>query len=258
MKPTRLYIKQHSKTGLRYFGKTGTKLIESYVGSGVYWKNHINKHGLDHVNTIWVSDWFTSEEEIKDFAIAFSELFDIVNSNEWANMKIENGLDGGGPGPMLFGDDNPSRRPEVAAKISKSLMGHLGVKNKGSTGMAPPNKNKLLWNNGIDTIYSDECPGDGWIRGDLAINKVNKHLAKRKRGKEHHNYGKKRSAEEIKSTSAKCTKYYIVTFPDSDIKTIRGLNDFCASVGIKPSGAHRVMNGYQTSYKGYIFKRVQK
>lgn len=129
MKPTRLYIKQHSKTGLRYFGKTGTKLIESYTGSGVYWKNHINKHGLDHVNTIWVSDWFTSEEEIKDFAIAFSELFDIVNSNEWANMKIENGLDGGWD--HLKGDNNPMRNKEIVKRHVESRSWYRGSNHSG-------------------------------------------------------------------------------------------------------------------------------
>jgi len=47
-----LYIATHNTTGKKYFGKT-TKyfttqaLQEHYHGSGVYWKNHLNKHGDD-------------------------------------------------------------------------------------------------------------------------------------------------------------------------------------------------------------------
>ncbi len=33
-KPTRLYVKQHTKTGMLYFGKTIRDDIETYLGSG--------------------------------------------------------------------------------------------------------------------------------------------------------------------------------------------------------------------------------
>lgn len=131
MKPTRLYIKEHIKTGLRYFGKTVTNDIEKYYGSGKYWKRHIEKHGVDSIITVWVSEWFYDKEEINDFALAFSELFNITLSEQWANLKPENGNDGGF---WLYGDDNPAKRKEVRDKISKSLMGHRGVTNKGFSG----------------------------------------------------------------------------------------------------------------------------
>ena len=38
MKPTYLYVKQHNKTGLKYFGKTTKKDPLKYKGSGLYWK----------------------------------------------------------------------------------------------------------------------------------------------------------------------------------------------------------------------------
>jgi hypothetical protein len=99
--PTRLYIKQHTITGLRYFGKSIKYDIDEYHGSGTYWKRHINKHGKDHIITEWMSDWFHNEKEIKEFALAFSEIFDIVNSKEWTNLKEENGMEGGSMGSII-------------------------------------------------------------------------------------------------------------------------------------------------------------
>jgi hypothetical protein len=94
-KPTRLMIKKHSVTGLRYFCKTPRKNYIKYLGSGVFWTSHIKKHGPEFVVTEWVSELFYAPEEIKEFAVLFSELFDIVNSKDWANLKIEDGLEGG-------------------------------------------------------------------------------------------------------------------------------------------------------------------
>lgn len=130
MKTTYLYVKQHEITGLRYFGKTtrAKKDVDKYLGSGKYWKRHILKHGVQHVKTLWISEAFDDENLLIDFADLFSDFYDIANSNEWANMKKENGKDGGF---FLYGEDNPAKRPEVRQKISQALMGHAGVVNKG-------------------------------------------------------------------------------------------------------------------------------
>jgi hypothetical protein len=94
IKPTVLMIKQHNITGLRYLCKT-TKLnkIESYSGSGKYWLRHLKTYGNDWSN-IWISEVF-ADKSIVEYALALSELFDVVDSDEWANFKPENGLDGG-------------------------------------------------------------------------------------------------------------------------------------------------------------------
>lgn len=90
--PTYLYIKQHSVTGLKYLGKTINNPYK-YNGSGKYWSKHIKKHGKEHVKTLWCK-LFTDKEEISKIALALSEMYDIVDSLYWANMKLENGLDG--------------------------------------------------------------------------------------------------------------------------------------------------------------------
>lgn len=93
-KPTWLYVKKHKITGLKYFGKTISCDPHKYKGSGTRWIRHLNKHGYDHVETIW-TQLFESKEELQEFATAFSEIFDIVNANDWANLCPETGIDGG-------------------------------------------------------------------------------------------------------------------------------------------------------------------
>jgi len=107
-KPTVLIIKQHSVTGLKYFHKT-TKLdkVATYAGSGKYWKRHLQKHGNNWSN-LWVSEVFYSSKLCQEFALAFSDIYGIDTSEEWANLIPENGINGG---------DNPaSRTTEVVAK----------------------------------------------------------------------------------------------------------------------------------------------
>lgn len=86
-----LYIKQHNQTGMKYFGKT-LKNPHTYKGSGKYWKRHLKKYGND-VSTIAVYE-FDTLEELSTFAIKFSHDNNIVESDQWANLIIENGLDG--------------------------------------------------------------------------------------------------------------------------------------------------------------------
>jgi hypothetical protein len=100
--PTYLYIKRHKITGLLYLGKTnGTEkyLLEEYNGSGRYWNQHLTAHGKE-VETIWYC-LFTEKNKLINFALKCSIGLDIVNSRDstgkkiWANLKYENGVDGG-------------------------------------------------------------------------------------------------------------------------------------------------------------------
>lgn len=91
MKLISLYVKTHMKTGLKYLGKTSNDPY-TYKGSGKKWKNHINKHG----NDVWTNVVFQSvnEDEISEMGSKLSAQWNIVESDEWANLKPETG-DGG-------------------------------------------------------------------------------------------------------------------------------------------------------------------
>lgn len=80
----------------------------TYSGSGKYWKNHLNKHG--YVYDTEILKECSTTEEVKQWGEYYSKLWNIVESDEWANLKIESG-DGGDPGPI-------GRR-----KISESKLG---------------------------------------------------------------------------------------------------------------------------------------
>ena len=93
-KPTWLYIKQHNVTGLKYFGKTVRKDPIRYLGSGTYWTNHLKKHGAD-ITTIWCQ-LFIDIDDLVSHAVKFSLDNNIIESAEWANLEIEDGLSGSG------------------------------------------------------------------------------------------------------------------------------------------------------------------
>ena len=113
--PTVLYIKQHSVTGLKYFGKTTAKDPYKYNGSGVYWTDHIKKHGKEHIITTQVFGPYTDSIAISEFALAFSRDNNIVESKDWANIDPENGLDGCPKGII--------RSDETKEKISNAQKG---------------------------------------------------------------------------------------------------------------------------------------
>lgn len=114
-----LYVKQHSKTKLKYFGKT-VRDPYSYNGSGLKWLRHIKKHGKEFVETLEV--WaFDNQEECTEFALNYSKVNDIIESKEWANLKDEDGLMGWG-----IGNKHRLGKPmseETKRRISESHMG---------------------------------------------------------------------------------------------------------------------------------------
>jgi hypothetical protein len=124
-KPTYLYIKQHELTNLKYFGKTIQDPYK-YTGSGGYWKSHIKIHGKKHIKTIWYQ-LFDNIDELVSFALEFSVKNNIVESNAWANLKPENGLDG-----ALSGENNHNyNKPqsyESNQKRSNKLKGRIRTK----------------------------------------------------------------------------------------------------------------------------------
>jgi hypothetical protein len=86
-----LYVKTHNVTGLKYLGKT-TKNPFEYKGSGLYWKRHITEHG-DNVSTEIIGA-FDNKDDLAFAGRFWSYQWDIVKSEQWANLRTEEG-DGG-------------------------------------------------------------------------------------------------------------------------------------------------------------------
>jgi len=91
-----LYVKQCSHCNLKYFGKTTNNNPKKYRGSGKYWSRHIKSYNST-VKTINI--WKFDDIDICNaFALNFSKENNIVESEEWANLILENGIDGFPPG----------------------------------------------------------------------------------------------------------------------------------------------------------------
>jgi len=130
--PTYLYIKTHNKTGLKYFGKT-TNDPHRYYGSGKYWLSHLRKHGYD-ISTEIIG-YYTSKEECQNAAENFSIINNIVESKEWANLILENGLNGGNTNRTVY----LPHTDESKRKMSNTLKGRIPW-NKGVPGSTPGNR----------------------------------------------------------------------------------------------------------------------
>ena len=122
--PTYLYIKQHSITKKKYYGKTTNLDPYTYNGSGVYWTNHIKKHGKEHIVTLWVSELYC-DTSIVEVALKFSSDNDIVNSDEWANQIPENGLDGWVPGRKRSEETKANMRKPRSEKGKANMKGRV-------------------------------------------------------------------------------------------------------------------------------------
>jgi len=110
-----LYIKQHNKTRLKYLGYTKHNPYQ-YNGSGKYWKNHIKIHGTD-IST-YIVGTYNTPEELKEAGTFYSKVWNIVESDQWANLRIEEGS--GGAGPYMFDKRNPNNLPHVKERMYKN------------------------------------------------------------------------------------------------------------------------------------------
>jgi hypothetical protein len=190
-----LYVKTHNKTGLKYFGKTKSKNVHQYTGSGVYWRRHLNVHGKDYSTEIIAQFSEDQFEKLNEFAVNFSVENNIVASEEWANFTIETGLDGNslakerhpmwgrrGKDHQRYGKplSEESRKrmsaaqkgriitDEMKRKISQTLKGSVlspEVRKKIGESVKGKNKGELSscfgrhwYTNGKDNVFSFECP----------------------------------------------------------------------------------------------------
>lgn len=90
-----LLIKEHVYTGLKYLCKHEASSFldcEKYSGSGTYWKKHLKKHGKN-IKTTCV--YYTEDkEDFRKVALEYSQKWNIIESDEWANLCYEQGEGG--------------------------------------------------------------------------------------------------------------------------------------------------------------------
>ena len=88
----KLMIKTHNKTGLKYLCYTQKEDHIKYTGSGKYWRHHIKQHGYDvETKIIFESKLY---DEFLEKARHYSVVYNVVESTDWANLRIEEGNGG--------------------------------------------------------------------------------------------------------------------------------------------------------------------
>jgi hypothetical protein len=87
-----LMLKTHNVSGIKYLCKTSRFNPYTYSGSGKIWKRHLKKYGWDFTTEILAE--CKTKDELVQKGLYYSDLWDVVNSAEFANLVPESG-DGG-------------------------------------------------------------------------------------------------------------------------------------------------------------------
>ena len=149
-----LYVKTHNKTGLKYLGKT-SKDPYSYIGSGIDWKTHLKEYGIEHSTQI-IRECQTNQE-LSEWGRYYSKLWNIVESDKWANRIPETG---GGIGPPKGINHQGANNPMFGKHHTDK------VKNDSSVRRSKSNSERKWYNNGCQSKFLKECP-DGWKEGRI-------------------------------------------------------------------------------------------
>jgi hypothetical protein len=158
-----LYLKKHNTTGLKYLGYTKNDPLK-YKGSGLYWKRHINQYGYNVTTEIL----FKSENinEISKMGKYYSNLWDIVNNKEFANLCEEDGNKAhGAANPNFIGHPQSI---ETKLKISQNN----GRGNLGKFGKEHPAYGHKLNKNHYDNLEKarESLKGqDVWNKGKKGV-----------------------------------------------------------------------------------------
>jgi hypothetical protein len=207
-----LYKKTHNKTGLNYLGKTIQDPF-TYKGSGKRWGNHINKHGYD-VTTEILRECQTNEE-VKEWGLYYSNLWNVVKDRTWANLKEENGDGGGicGEGNGMFG-----RTHSDELKANQAIIASTRFKGKS-----------------YEELYGKEKAAQ--LKQDRST-KLKQHIASTPDNR-------------IGSNNPNAKRYEFIS-PNNEVFKVEGaLKVFCVQQGLDCGAMIKVLKNHREDYKGW-------
>ena len=155
-------IKEIEQTGLKYLCKRKqfkdpTDHIR-YKGSGVLWRRILNAHPEYTLNTIVLGLY--DKEDLEKYGRYYSELYNVVESKEWANLKIESG-DGG--------ETHKGTHPYIDP-LTNNVVYRKSCPNGYLPFFPKREKKKRIHNivtKEVKNVPIDDPIPDGWARGGL-------------------------------------------------------------------------------------------
>jgi hypothetical protein len=173
-----LMIKSHNITGLKYLCQTKKKDPYSYKGSGKYWKLHLKQHG-NSIHTEILKECSTKDELVK-WGKYYSDIWNIVDSDEWANLKPETG-DGGPLFGLANGMYGKTHTDEVVLAIKQKNTGRkLGT----LTERYGPEKARIMREGRKNSMHNARTANKEW--GDRLIKTASSPEAIAKRSGSNH------------------------------------------------------------------------
>lgn len=249
-----LYQKIHRKTGLKYLGQTSAKDPYSYPGSGTYWKLHLKKHGYDF-DTIILREC-KSKDELREWGIYYSNLWNIVDSDEWANLKIEQG-DGGRQSAEVrerIGELGKGRTP-----WNKGKHGHLSEDQRRKISESGKGRKKTS-----EAIEKTRSKMLGRTQSDEARRKISEsqkgrefsdnHRSKLSIAARNRNLESRQRPFDPSVAGSRSTQWEIMT-DDGSRTTVTGLKKWCRDNGIDYGRLHYAITKNQ-SFEGMTVKRL--
>lgn len=142
-------LKIHNKTNLNYLCITKQENWESYPGSGTYWTKHLKKHGYDFRTKLL----FSSDDYLEFIRVCeeYSNLFDVVKSQKFANLVPEIGYQSGvsNNNLVLWWNFASEEEKEIIYKKRSEVMiqyhKNLSEEEREIISLKRSTKNKEMW-----------------------------------------------------------------------------------------------------------------
>lgn len=254
-----LYVKTHLTTGLKYLGKTIQDPYK-YKGSGIYWNRHLKTHGYN-VKTEILKEC-SNNEEVKYWGTYYSKLWNIVESNEWANLTEEQG-DGNIPSKEIrkrISESSKGRTswrkgkkfedlytPEKVIEIKKAIVRTGPQKPEVVAARAAKLKGRKHSPERIQNQVNSRKNGKGWNCSE-DTRQLFRNAMKRRKESGYIPYNRGKKFPDLHSTA----KYWIIIHPNGMREEIFSLKTWAENNSLNYKSLHAYFKRNKP-YKGYTF-----
>lgn len=251
-----LYKITNNLTNQYYIGKRRGSEQGRYWGSGLRIKRHIKKYGKEN----FTYDVLRVDNEDKIFKLEER----LITNNYIKNNKLCLNLAPGGKGGFAYipkdymkGDKNPSKRPEVRAKLSKLMNENhplviMSKTNNAMKGRKQLEESKQRISNTLKQKYKNGL--QVWSKGIKMTDKQKKNMFGPRpsiKGENNHFYGKKHLKETVDLIKYKVSKDYGFISPENKVYKGRNLVDFCKQMKLSYDSMYLILRGKQAVHKGW-------